>query len=186
MSRNQIPHTARAYGQNNTANKIVRTVLHSSAQLSSSAIGTLFSSIPLDPSTSADWGDFSSTYDEFRVAGVEMVATSLLQNSLTAANNLGVVAFDNDSAAVPTSVNQIAQFSTATYLPAIFQHSGGKVWKQQWWRPTSGGETAQVWYDVGAPAASPGAILIAFDTLTATTAYLTVFFRYYLEFRGRR
>jgi hypothetical protein len=186
---NKISKNPRTYGSNlHSDNRIVRATIHGASTLSSNGAGILANAISMDPSalTGTDWADFSSTYDEFRVIGCEINIVSLFQNSVTAANNLLVVAYDNDSSTVPGSYSAALQYSTSNVTSVIFQHSGGAVKNYSWWRPTSGSETTIPWIDVAAPSGSVGAILLYAESVNLSAAYLAVSVKLFLEFRGRR
>jgi hypothetical protein len=179
----------RTYGSHTHAdNRIIRTTIHGASTLSTTGAGILNSVISLDPSTvtGTDWADFSSTYDEFRVVGCEVNLVSLFQNSITAASNLLVIAFDNDSSTAASSYTGALQYATSNVTSAIFQHSGGTIKNYTWWRPTAGAETTIPWVDVATPSGSVGAILFYAESLNLSAAYLAVSVRLFLEFRGRR
>lgn len=182
-------HDPRSFGSGLPAdNKIVRATIHGAATISSNGAGIINTAITMDPSVIAgtDWADFSSTYDEFRVIGAEISLVSLFQNSITAANNLYVLAFDNDSTVTPSSYSTALQYSTSDSSSVIFQHSGGKLKVKTYWRPSSGTDTPINWVDVATPSGSAGCILMYAESLNLSAAYLATSVRYFVEFRGRR
>lgn len=185
----RITHNPRIYGSGlKSDNQIFRATIHGAATLSSNGAGIINTTISMDPSTvtGTDWADYSSTYDEFRVVGCAIDLVSLFQNSITAANNLLVLAFDNDSSTAMTSYTGALQYSTSRASSVIFQHSGGRVLQQTWWRPTAGAETPVLWSDVATPSSSAGAILLYAESLNLSAAYLAVSIKLFVEFRGRR
>lgn len=188
-TQQRASHNPRAFGSGlRSDNKILKATIHGAATISSTGAGIINTTFSMDPSalTGTDWADFSSTYDEFRVIGCEITLVSLFQNSITAANNLLILAFDNDSSTAPTSYTTALQYSTSRTSSAIFQHSGGATLRSTWWRPTAGSETTIPWVDVAAPSGSVGAILLYSESLNLSAAYLAASVRLYVELRGRR
>ncbi len=184
----KFSHKYATYGTGSQDNRIVRATIHGISQLSSNAIGTLATAISMDPNTfaSTDWADFSAAYDEFRVIGVEIEMVSLLQNSVTASNNVLITFYDNDSTTTASSYTQALQYGTSKTSSAIFQHSGGKTLKYTFWRPTAGSETNIPWIDVAASSGSAGSIGVYAESLNNSTAYIGYTVRCFCEFRGRR
>ncbi len=178
-------HRSSAYGaQTSSDQTLLRTTVHGSDTVSSSAGGIIQYNISLDPSTAggSDWSDFSSTYDEFRVMGVRV---TVFNRQFGVAVNGGAVAiaFDNDSGGNPASFTAVQQYSTCRYFPAVWT---GKPISFTWWRPTKGLETAITWDDVANPSTSLGSIPIYASGLSASTSYFQYVVEFFVEFRGRR
>jgi hypothetical protein len=185
----KISRNPRTYGAGlSSDNRLLRVTINGALTISSNGAGIVNTVITMDPSalTGTDWADFSSTYDEFRVLGGEIDMVSNFQNSITAANNLLVIGYDNDSTAAQTSYTGALQYSTSNVTSAIFQHSGGKVKRYYWWRPTAGGETTIPWSDVATPSGSPGGMYLYAESLNLSAAYFAVAVKLFVELRGRR
>jgi len=179
-------HSLKAYGVGAADNIIVKATLHTDFTVSSNVGGNMTMNVSMVGSSANDWGDYSATYDEYRVIGCEIFISSLLQNSITAFNDIGSIAFDNDSSTAPASLAEVEQYNNAMPLPAIFQHPAGKLFRRKWWRPTAGAETTIPWIDVATPAGSLGSIKGYWGALTPSTDYFACLVRFYVEFRGRR
>jgi len=181
----QLAHNPQIFGSSSSQDKtLVKATIHGNAAYASSAGGVIDTNITMDPSAvgSTDWGDFSSTYDEFRVLGVRITVASVQSNN-TALNTLVAFAFDNDSSGNPGSFSVVRQYSTCKLLPAIWTTKPISI---TWWRPTRGAETTIPWYDVATASSSPGSIPLYASGLTATTTYLALAVDFFCEFRGRR
>lgn len=179
-------HRPSTYGRNVNGNNIVRATVNGAQSYTSTAGGVLSIAVPLDPSalTTTDWGDFSGTYDEFRVIGVQIDLICRLPN-VTSANNIAVMAFDNDSTPTPTFA-LVNSYGNSRIFSSIIVHEEGKPLTQRWWRPTAGARTEILWRDVATPSTSTGSIMFYADGLQATTAYWDVAYKFFVEFRGRR
>jgi len=179
-------HNPGSYGRNNNGNNIVRSTVNGAQSYISTAGGTLSIAVPLDPSTltTTDWADFSATYDEFRVIGVEINLICRLPN-VTSANNIAVMAFDNDSTPAPTFA-LVNSYGNSRIFSSIIVHEEGKPLTHRWWRPTAGARTEILWRDVANPSTSTGSIMFYADGLQASTAYWDVAYKFFCEFRGRR
>lgn len=187
MSRktNSFPKDPHAYGSEVQQDRtFVRATVHNTGVLTSDGSGNIFAALSLDPSAGAgtDWGDFNATYDEFRVMGVRITFTSVAPNANNA-NYLGCIAFDNDSAAVPSSVATVRQYATSSLIAPIFTTG---LQTRTYWRPSLGVETPLLWSDVANPSGSLGSIQIAISSLSVSTQYLSYAIDMYIEFRGRR
>ncbi len=181
----RFPKNPQAYGSSQSQDRtFVRATVHSNGVLTSNASGDILVAITLDPSTggNSDWADFSSTYDEFRVMGVEIVFSSISLNANNA-NYLGAIAFDNDSSSAPSNLTAVRQYATSTSMPAIWTTL---PIHKKFWRPQLGVETPIMWNDVANPSGSLGSIQIAFGSLSVSTQYLSYHVNMFLEFRGRR
>lgn len=168
------------------AQQIVKTTLHRNQTFSSNGSGDLLQATNVDPSNALDWGDYSSTFDEFRVLGIRVNVISLQPNSTTVNNSILAVAWDDDSSNAPANLTDVQQYSTAHSLSCLMKHDQGHALRLTWWRPTSGGNTSVTWCDVANPSGSIGAVLFAASGLTASTQYLYVHSELFIEFRGRR
>ncbi len=166
---------------------VTTAVVHGTGTISSNGAGIIASNIPLDPSTltSTDWADFSGLYDEFRVIGAKIIIAPEQQFSVTAANALAVMAFDNDSTVTAANFSAAQQYNTAKYLSSIFVSSSGRPWECTWYRPTSG-RVPIPWIDVATPSNSPGCIFYYATGLSAGTVYWSYAVELLCQFRGRR
>jgi hypothetical protein len=185
-NKSPFSHDPKSYGRDPNSQQIVRAVVNGAQSYTSTAGGTLSIAVPLDPSTltTTDWGDFSATYDQFRVIGAQIDLICRLPN-VTSANNIAVMAFDNDSTPAPTFA-LVNSYGTSRIFSSIIIHDEGKPLTQRWWRPTSGARTEILWCDVATPSQSLGSIMLYADGLQASTAYWDVAFKFFIEFRGRR
>ncbi len=165
-------------------NSVHRFTCHAEAALTSNGSGNILTAIGMDPSAGGDWSDFSSTFDEFRVIGATVRLISAQPNSTSVNNGVLAIAFDNDSSASPTTLNQVRQYATSESLSVLMKHDRGVPYQKTYWRPTTG--VQQLWIDVANPSGSLGAILIAVTGLTASTVYLYYTIDWFIEFRGRR
>ncbi len=185
-NKTSFSHDPNTYGRGANSNTIIRATVNGAQSYTSTAGGTLSIAVPLDPSalTTTDWADFSSTYDEFRVIGVEINLICRLPN-VTSANNIAVMAFDNDSTPAPTFA-LVNSYGNSRIFSTIIIHDEGRPLTQRWWRPTAGAHTEILWRDVANPSTSTGAIMLYADGLQASTAYWDVAYKFFTEFRGRR
>lgn len=172
-------------------NKIYPVRLSVANTMSTSVGGALNNTFILDPSSSSDWANYATIYDEFRVIGVRIRMVSLQQYSVTNANGIGVIVFDNDDTTALTSVQNGLELDTHRIFSAVFQHAAlgddnkdgclTFVWK----RPTSK-DSPILWQDIGGPSGSLGAVKLYVGGLQGSTAYLQYAFEWFTEFRGRR
>lgn len=186
-NQNKIIKNPQAYGSNQSEDRtLLKVTCHGVTTLSSSGGGVIDTFIPMDPSSlsGADFSDFISVYDEFRVMGCKITVTSIPINTANINNNLLVVGFDNDSAVAPGSFSVVQQLSTSKYTPCVW--SSGELHKFIYWRPTLGVETNIPWIDVGNPTSSLGCIQVYASGLSASSAYMHIAIEQYVEFRGRR
>jgi hypothetical protein len=125
-------------------------------------------------------------YDEFRVLAVRLAVVPVQQGSVTAANTLGAVVFDNDDSVALTSLVAALEYDTAHLLSAIWYQNNASPTRYTWERPTSGNNTSIPWVDVGTPSGSNGSLKFYFAGLTNSTAYIVYNVEYFVEYRGRR
>ncbi len=166
-------------------------ILMTGTSVSTNVAGLMNTVIPMDPSGAVNWGEISTYYDEFRVIGINIYATSKLQYSVTATNNTAFAVFDNDDSGVITSVAAAYAYTNKYIFPAIWQHTqvqgdkGHNTLKMSFARPVS--KTSPIpWVDCAAPAGSLGAIKFSSEALDASTTYLHVVMEWFVEARGRR
>ncbi len=166
-------------------NTFVRATIHGSGTLTTSAGGVINTAVTMDPSsyTGTDWADFSSTYDEFRVVGIR-ITLAPIQFGVAVNGGLLALAFDNDSSSAPGSFTAVQQYSTSQYYCIV--NNTAKPVQFDWWRPTRGAETTQLWYDVANPSGSLGSVVFYASGLSASTSYTSIAIEAFLEFRGRR
>ncbi len=184
-SNNKISTSPQQYGANRSRdNTLLRATIHGNSTITSSAGGVITGTYSMDPSTigSSDWSDFSSTYDEFRVLGIEVILAPV-QYGVAVNGGLMAMALDNDSLANPANLTTVQQYSTCKYN--LVNGFIAPV-KHTWWRPIAGAHTEIYWADVATPSTSLGAVVFYCDGLSASTKYLSVAIHYYVEFRGRR
>ncbi len=184
MSRKNPSKSPSAYGSGGNQDKtLVRATLHGTSTLTTSAGGVINGYISMDPSSSSsDWADFSSTYDEFRIIGVKMIAAPI-QFGVAVNGGLIATAFDNDSAANPGSFTAVQQYSNSKYFSAV--NSMNPI-SFTWWRPVKGADTPIIWDDVANPSTSLGSVVFYASGLSASTNYASLALEFYVEFRGRR
>ncbi len=178
-------HNPRSYGSGVSQDQtLMKATIHGVSTLTSSAGGVINGFLGLDPSTlgGTDWADFSSTYDEFRVMGVRLHFANH-QFGVAVNGGLIAVAFDNDSAANPGSFSAVQQYSTSSYIPAVWTT---KLISKTWWRPQRGAETTITWDDVANPSTSLGSVVFYASGLSASTQYVDIAVEFFVEFRGRR
>lgn len=191
-NQTKIQSIERKYNPATTQDRIYYNRTAGYGNLASNGIGFLAAAITMDPSIyGTDWASFAALYDEFRVVGVRLTLCSLQQYSVTVANNLLAIVYDNDSGTAPSSFGALLEYPTVQYSSVVFQHSAQKenqtnCQQFSWARPVSGNNTSVVWCDVATPAQSLGSIMLAADTLPITTTYLRFVVEYFIEFRGRR
>jgi len=185
-SNSGISHNPAHYGRGANSNQITAATVNGAQSFTSTAGGVISIAVPLDPSalTTTDWADFSGTYDEFRVLGVQ-IDLICRQPNATTANNIAVMAFDNDSTPAPTFA-LVNSYGNSQIFSSIIIHDQGRALTKRWWRPTSGGRTEILWRDVATPSTSTGSIMLYADGLTASSAYWDIAFKFFCEFRGRR
>lgn len=183
--RRNNAHKPVTYGAGANQDKtLMKATVHGAGTLTSSAGGVINTNISMDPSsyTGTDWGDFSSTYDEFRVMGIRITCANH-QFGVAVNGGIMAVAFDNDSAAAPGSFTQVQQYSTSKYMAAVWT---SKLQRFAWWRPERGVETTIPWIDVANPSGSLGSVVFYCSGLSATTQYVDLAIEAFIEFRGRR
>lgn len=176
----------RSFNIGSNPNHIIRARLHRTGTISSNVLGNITQTLDFNPSNATDWGDFSSTYDEFRVLAVKLELIPAQQGSVTAVNGLVAVAFDNDENGPLGSVDAALDYETNYKLSSIWYANQGRPLTMAFARPSSGSNTAIAWCDVGAPATSVGAAKFGSTVLSTSTTYFTYVQEYFLEFRGRR
>jgi hypothetical protein len=178
-------HKISSYGTNLSQDqRIDRFTCHFEGSIASTAGGNILTAIPMDPSGSGDWADFTSTYDEFHVVGVRLNLISVQTNATAVNNSLLAIAYDDDTGSAPASVTAVRQYATSSVHSTIIAHNQGKPLTLVWWRPTTG--SLPLWIDVATPSGSLGSIQLAAGGLSASTTYLNYGVDYYIEFRGRR
>ncbi len=181
-----IPHVGQFSNlpkQELLARKFVLTL---TGTMTTSGAGTLGGILTMDPAGANDWGLISNYYDEFRVIGVRISLVSLQQFSVTAKNALLCAVFDNDSTAL-LSFTTATQYANKHYIPAVFTHTNGSMWKQVYERPSSVSSPIE-WIDVGTSSGSLGSfqIVSAVAALSASTDYFNYAIEWMIEARGRR
>lgn len=152
--------------------------------ITSDGIGRIKDVIPLNPSTSSDWGSLAALYDEFRVVGCRLQIVSRTQNTVTLASNAVFIMFDNDSNAVLTSYAEASEYQNSHMIPALFNNA--HTYMFNFARPSAGKETTVAWCDVATPTQCLGAVKLYGDTLALSTNYFTYQMEWAIEFRGFR
>jgi hypothetical protein len=146
----------------------------------------------MNPSTSAEWADYSALYDEFRVIGVRIRLVSTQQFSVTAANSMCVIVFDNDDTATLGSVDAGLQYNAHYLFPAVVAHAPATTENKDtcldytFMRPTGGKNTPIDWIDVASAAGSLGAVKYFSTNLTVSLKYFDAAVEWFVELRGRR
>lgn len=162
-----------------------RFTLHYQVTASSAGTTILNTVIPMTSASSVDWGLVSGYYDEFRVLGIRLHFISLQQFSVTAANAVLYVCFDNDDSTALTSYNQAIPYCDKRIMSTVMVHPAGKVPNITFVRPSTASSPIP-WIDVGASTSSLGAVKLYADSLTASIPYLNIAVEYFIEVRGRR
>lgn len=161
-----------------------RIILRTATVLSTTAIGTLNSTIVMDPSSAVGWAEVSTYYDQFRVIGAKLQMYCLAPNSVTRICDLIIVTFDNDDQSALTSTGQAYARADKLIFPSVYQnHPNGVVFSAV--RPATKTSTID-WVTINSPAGSVGAFKFFSETLDVSTNILRVFIEYYVEVRGRR
>jgi len=148
--------------------------------------GIINNTFPMNPSGTSEWSTFATIYDEFRVLAVRITLVSLQQFSVTNANAMLFVVFDNDDSNALGSNTAALSYDTCRVASAVMTHSGGRPFSAMWARPTAGKNTAIPWVDIGSPAGSIGSIKLFSSGLAASVGYLQYSIEYFTEYRGRR
>jgi hypothetical protein len=161
-------------------------VVNSGTLASAAVTGVINAQITFNPSGAAEWTQLSALYDEFRVVGVRMSLIPAQINTVTNAQGILVMVFDNDDATALTSVNSGLEYDTCHVLQAIWDPTRADACQYRWARPTSGNNTAVVWCDVATPTQSVGSVKFYSSVLTVSTLYISYVVEYFIEFRGRR
>jgi hypothetical protein len=183
QSRNLI----KQFAPSRDNNRIYKMRVVNSGTLASAAVtGVINAQVTLNPSGAAEWSSISTLYDEFRVCGVRISLIPSQINTVTNAQGILVMAFDNDDATALTSVNSGLEYDTCQILQAIWDPKSASASQYSWSRPTSGNSTAIIWCDVATPTQSVGSVKFYSSTLTVSTLYIAYTIEYFIEFRGRR
>jgi len=168
-------------------NLLYKIRLVNSGTLASAAVtGVINAQVTLNPSGAAEWSSISTLYDEFRVCGVRMSLIPNQVNTVTNAQGILVMAFDNDDATALTSVNSGLEYDTCHILQAIWEPKSASADQFHWARPTAGNSTAITWCDVATPTQSVGSVKFYSSVLSVSTLYISYTVEYFIEFRGRR
>lgn len=165
-------------------NQIHRGRCIAAGTISSSAGGTISSVLNMNPSGYTNWASFAALYDEFRIVGLKLTLISKQAFSVTAANGMGVIVFDNDDTTALTTINDGLEYDTRMIIPAVWAND--RVFVKTFVRPNSGLSTNVPWIDVGTPASSLGSLKFLFTALSASTSYLDYSIELAIEFRGSR
>ena len=165
--------------------QVRRFVLHAAASITSTAAGVINTVVNNDPSGSSDWNLLANYYDEFRVIGVQVHFVSLQQFSVTKANALLCVVFDNDDAGALTSYGAAVTYSHRQNLSTVMTHPQGKPCVLSFARPATQSSPI-AWIDCASPNTSPGSIKMYADSLAVSTIYFHTEYRWVVEARGRR
>jgi hypothetical protein len=172
-------------------NKIQRIRVTYDNLISSNGVGVINTVIGMDPSVSTEWGSVSALYDEFRVMGVRVYLVSRQQGSVTAATDMTVIAYDNNTSAALSSLAQGCQFATSYKFNAIWSHqangreNSGNCLVFSFMRPTAGKDTAIAWVNTALPSGSDGSVKFYCANLTNSIAYMSYNIEYFIELRGR-
>ncbi len=167
-------------------NRVTKTLLCINGTLSSNGSGVMSGAFGMDPSGSAEWSSFAAIYDQFRVIGGVLKLASMVPNgSTTVSNSIVAFAYDNDSAATPTTYGQIMQFAEITDVPACW--TSGAIKQIPFRRPFLRGQPQSqfVWYDEATPSASPGGLKFYGSGLSNSTSYWSYILEYVVEFQMR-
>jgi hypothetical protein len=177
----------------NTAqdNKIQRIRLSVDNLVASNGIGIINAVINMDPSSSVEWAATSALYDEFRVMGIKVHLFSRQQGSVTAATDVAVIAYDNNTSAALTSLAAGSQYATSHLFSSIwYQNSSERVNAGnglvfEFMRPTSGKDTAITWVSTALPANSEGSVKFYAANQSNSTTYWSYVAYWFVELRGR-
>lgn len=159
-------------------------VLSIQGSIGSSGAGIIAGAFSMDPSGSAEWSSLALVYDQFRVLGGQLKLACAVPNTVVL-SSLVRFAFDNDSAASPSSYADVMAYSEITDVPAIW--TNGAVKAVNFRRPVIKGvpQQAQLWYQETSPSSSPGALKFYATGLTSSTNYWNYILDYLVEFQMR-
>jgi len=161
-------------GSNNSG--FVKTVLSVHGSLTTTVGGAVLGGVSLDPSPSSEWSTFATLFDEFRVTSGQVKVVPVLSGMSTA--GLVCMAFDNDDATVPSSIDDVVCYQNSK-LDSL---SKGQVFRFK--RPNI--TSSAYWVDVASPATSLGMVKLVLAVCSGSTSVAYYWGRLEVEFRGRR
>jgi hypothetical protein len=161
-------------GSNNSG--FVKTVLSVHGQLTTTAGGAVLGGVSLDPSPSSEWSTFATLFDEFRVTSGHVKVIPTLSGMSTA--GLVTMAFDNDDATVPSSIDEVVSYQNSK-LDSL---SKGQIFRFK--RPNI--TSSAYWVDVASPATSLGMVKLVLALCSGSSNVAYYWGRLEVEFRGRR
>lgn len=161
-----------------------RFVLSIQGNIGSSGAGIIAGAFGMDPSGSAEWSSLALVYDQFRVLGGQLKLACCVPNTVVL-SSLVRFAYDNDSAATPSSYADVMAYSEVTDVPAIW--TSGSVKTVNFRRPVLRGvpQSEQLWYNETSPSTSPGSLKFYGTGLTSSTNYWNYILDYLVEFQMR-
>ncbi len=159
-----------------------KTKIKIASTIASAGLASVFGYTTMDPSGFSDWTSFAALFDEFRILrGVIHYRT--VWNCSTSDQGLMAVAFDNDSASIPSTFDGIVQYGTSKTFPV---QMAGRTTSYEFKRPNI--TPSAYWTDVASPSGSLGSVQYATVDSTTTNGrgILYQVVEYEIEFRSRR
>ncbi len=159
-----------------------RCIMKITAGSPSTGLSYIYSGITMNPTSYSDWSSFAALFDEFRVIGGKYTFYPYYAYSTT---DIGLVAlaFDNESTGVPTSFDQVVQYTNGKVVPL---QSHPRASHLTFKRPNM--TPSAYWVDCATPANSLGIVMIATQDTNTTNGrgILYSYMELHVEFRSRR